>query len=242
MATIGSRNFNLIEDKYLTLANEEFVRPLSIGNNWSKLRLGAMLAITPDGTNNLPSCALLLGVCSAANPFSGTTGYGAGNTRNYVGLDIVPDGAGGSGPGLFTYYATGGNPYFSATYTTARRRVATTDTFAATAMNHAVATNTGTIQRRTPIYVEITKGSPNYTLKLYTATSVQAQADFAPADFLNGLEQSGTPALGGVTLSASSAITIACDETAGSFDTVSLFWNRASFALEVYILAAFRMA
>ena len=242
MATIGARTFNLIEDKYLTLANEEYLRPLSLGNNWTKLRLGAMLAITPDAANNLTNCSLLLGVASAASPFANTTGYSTGTTKNYVGLDIVPDGGGGSGPGLFTYYATGGNPYFSATYAAARRRVVTTDTFASVAMNHAVATHTGTIQRRTPVYVDITKGSPNYTLKLYTATSVQAQADFAPADFLNGLEQSGTPVLGSVTLSASSAISIACDETAGGFDTVSLFWNRASFPLEVYILAAFRMA
>lgn len=30
MANIGSRTFNLIGDKYLTLANEEFVRTLAI--------------------------------------------------------------------------------------------------------------------------------------------------------------------------------------------------------------------
>ena len=84
--------------------------------------------------------------------------------------------------------------------------------------------------------------SPNYTLKLYAATSVQAQADFLPADFLSGLEQPATPVLGGVTLSASSAITIACDEAAGAFDTVSLFWNRGSFPAELYVLAAYRMA
>ncbi len=53
MAIIGTRLFNLIEDKYLTLGNEEYLRPLSIGNNWSKLRLGLMLALPPNGTSSL---------------------------------------------------------------------------------------------------------------------------------------------------------------------------------------------
>ena len=47
MATIGVRSFNLIDDKYLALGNEEYVRPLAIGSNWSKIRVGMLVALTP---------------------------------------------------------------------------------------------------------------------------------------------------------------------------------------------------
>ncbi len=244
MADIGSRTFNLIEDRYLTLANEEYLRPLSLGNNWSKLRLGAMVALTPDGANSLPGCTLLLGICSAADPFANTAGYGAASTTNFIGLDFITNGAGTSGPGTFSYYAgSGGNPYFGGTYAGARRRVGTTNTFAATGvMNGYVTTNTGTLPRRSLLYCDLTKGSPNYTLKAYLHNATQAGLDFTPAQFLDGLEQSGTPIVNGQTLLTATAATLACAEDAGPLNTLSLFWNRAAFPLEVYALAAFRMA
>ena len=123
----------------------------------------------------------------------------------------------------------------------ARRRVGTTDTFAAnTTMSHAVAINTGTLQRRTLLYVDITKGSPNYTVKAYIENGTLAMLDFTPAHFLDGLEQSGTPSVNGQSLTAGNALTLACDETAGVFDSVSLYWNRGAFPMEVYALAAYR--
>ncbi len=243
MAIIGTRAFNLIEDKYLTLGNEEYLRPLSIGNNWSKLRLGLMLALPPNGTSNLTGCSLVVGVCSAASPFNTTGGYAAASTRNFVGVDVATDGSGGAALGTLSYNAGSGNPYYSTTYSGARRRVGTTDTFvAATTLTHAVAQNTGTLQRRTLLYVEIAKGSPNYTVKYYAANGTLAMLDFAERDLLDGLEQAGTPVVNTQTMFASSAMAVACDETAGVFDTVNLFWNRTTYPLEVYALAAFRMA
>ncbi len=242
MAIIGTRAFNLIEDKYLTLANEEYLRPLSIGNNWSKLRLGLMLALSPNGTSSLTGCSLVVGVCSAATPFNTTGGYAAASTGNFIGVDIVTDG-GGAGPGTLSYNAGAGNPYYSTLYSGARRRVGTTDTFVAAANStHAVTQNTGTLQRRTLLYVEITKGSPNYTVKYYAANGALAMQDFSERDFLDGLEQAGTPVVNTQTMFASSAMAVACDETAGVFDTVNLFWNRTTYPLELYALAAFRIA
>jgi len=105
-----------------------------------------------------------------------------------------------------------------------------------------VAANNGTLQRRSLLYLDITKGSPNYTLKPYLMTAAQAQMDFTAADFLDGLEQAGTPIVNGQTLNTVTAVTIACDETAGALNTVDLFWNRAAYALEVYALAVYRAA
>ena len=243
MATIASRTFNLIADKYLTLANEEYLRPLSIGGNWNKLRLGAMLALTPNGTNNLVSCSLVLGLCAAASPFANTGGFAAASTGNFIGADLISDNAGNSGPGNFLYNAGTGNPFFTGAFAGARRRVGTTNTFLNTAsLSQAVAANNGSVQRRSLFYVEITKGNPNYTVKLYVHNAAQGEMDFTPAHFLDGLEQSATPVVNGQTMIASSAVSIACSEAAGVFDSVNLFWNKSAFPLEVYALAAFRIS
>ena len=63
-----------------------------------------------------------------------------------------------------------------------------------------------------------------------------------PRAVVDGLEQSGTPTVNGQTFLAGNALTLACDETAGAFDSVSLYWNRGAFPLEVYALAAYRMS
>jgi len=243
MSTIASRTFNLIPDKYLTLANEEYLRPLSIGNNWNKLRLGAMVALTPNGTSNLVGCSLVLGVCSAATPFENTGGYAAASTGNFIGADFIPDNGGTSGPGNFIYNAGTGKPFFNGVFAGARRRVGTTNTFGGPDnLVQCLAANNGSLQRRSLFYVEITKGSPNYTVKLIFHNSAQAELDFTTAHFLDGLEQPGTPAINGVTMGAGSALALACSEVAGVFDTVNLFWNKSAFPLEVYALAAFRMS
>ena len=101
MSNIGQRVFVLGGNQlYMTLANEEYVRALSIGSTWTKLRLGLMCAITPDGTNNLLNMNCTMGVCSgAANPF------GAASTTNWVGAWLN-----GAPAGNMTYTANAGSP------------------------------------------------------------------------------------------------------------------------------------
>ena len=243
MASIGSRTINLIEDKYLTLANEEYLRPLSIGSNWTKLRIGMVCALTPNGTNNLLGCRLVLGLCAAATPFANTLGYAGATTGNFIGADVILKSSGLDDYGDFIYNAGSGNPYFTGTFMAVRRRYGSTATFAAfSSTNQAVAANNGSLQRRSLIYLDITKGSPNYSLKPFVMTAAQAQMDFTPADFLDGLEQSSTPVVNGQTLNTVAAVNHACDESAGAFNTLDLYWNRAAYALEIYALAVYRAA
>src|SRR5664279_1558518 len=103
MANIGSGTFNLIGDKYLTLANEEFVRTLAIGSDWTRLRLGLLLALSTDGTSDLQGADLVWGLCAGkTNPF------GAASTTNFLGMKFGTS----FGPELLTYNANAGNPYF----------------------------------------------------------------------------------------------------------------------------------
>lgn len=253
MASIASRGgYSLAPttDKYLTIGNEEYLRKLAIGNNWNSLRIGAMLAITPDGTNNITGCKLMIGVCSANATFANTAGYSAASTTNYIGADLYCPGNTGT-PETATYQAGSGNPYFycaNGTYgvpTSIRRRVATTDTFATiggNAQRPIAAAGVGSTLRRTPIYVDIIKGSPNYTVNVWNCQQGNSATDFGHTHFLTGFETS-TPVLNGVTFTqiTGSPGVIACSESAGNFDTVSLFWNRDSFPLEVYAIGVRRL-
>ena len=245
MASIGARTINLVEDKYLSIANEEYVRQLSIGSNWTKLRLGMMCALTPNGTGNLLGCSLVFGLCSAASPFANTTGYASATTGNFIGMDVIISAGGSNNPGDWVYNAGSGNPYFSGTFTAVRRRYGSTATFAAFASGGSQVlpvAGVGSTVRRGLVYLDITKGSPNYTLKPYNCTTAQGTMDFTPAQFLDGLEQSGTPVVNGQTLLTETAVNHACDESAGAFNTLDLYWNRAAYALEVYALAVYRAA
>lgn len=245
MSSLATTTFVLAPtgDRYLSLAGEEYLRKLSIGNNWSVLRIGAMWAVTPDGTNNLATCALQLGVCTADATFANTAGFSAASTTNYIG-ELLSDSGGAGSPGTLTYTANSGNPYFTSTFAGAIRRVATTTTNNVPAStSHIIPSNTGSTQRRGLMYIDITKGSPNYTTKPYFTTAAQGGSrDFSYAHFLSGLETSGTPVCDAVTLTTATAATIACSESAGNFDTVSVWWNRASFPLHLYALAVRRVS
>lgn len=238
MASIGSRIFNLTPDKYVSLANEELVRTLAMGTDWTKLHIGVLLAVTPDGTNNLASAALMLGLCSGT-----TQPYGAASTTNFVGAAFHASTPGATS-GTLSYVANSGNPVFSVTGTWPLTRVGTAlGSATGSATGLMLTANTGATQRRSPLYLDITKGSPNYTVGRWTPATSQGQflsGDCTPGELLNVLENT-TPTWLGISLSSTSS-TLAASEATGAFDSVDLFWNKAGFPLEIYALAVARLA
>ena len=234
MANIGSRTFNLIGDKYLTLANEEFVRTLAIGNDWTRLRLGLLLALPTDGTSDLQGADLVWGLCAGkSNPF------GAASTKNFLGMKFGM----GTGPDVMTYNSNGSNPYFWAGRGYLKKLGATRSPFERNGLEfHRLATNTGALPRRSAHFMEIAKGSPNFRVTVWSLPVTGLAKDFTPAHLLEGLEQPGSIITNGENLGSGADVTVDFDEGAGALDTVDLYWNKAGFPLEVYALAAYRMA
>ena len=74
----------------IRLYNEELIRPLSFGNNWSKLRIVLNIGVN-DGLNTV-NAILDVGVCSGT-----VRGIGSNNPVNYVG-----SGVGGGPSGRYT--------------------------------------------------------------------------------------------------------------------------------------------
>jgi len=104
MAVITERLFTggyAGNDRGISLRSEEFIRPMSIGNNWTKLRI-AMLY----GTENSGTIAgtLDVGLCT-----NGDRGIGSGNPINYLGVGIGGGTVGRTtGQSLTTVAVTGG--------------------------------------------------------------------------------------------------------------------------------------
>jgi hypothetical protein len=234
MSVIASRAFNLIDDQYLTLANEEYVRTLAIGTNWTKLRIGMLLALATDGTNNLQGTNLVWGLSSGkTNPF------GAVTTTNFLGMKFGYD----ANSDVLTYVANSGNPYFWSGQGLITKVGSTKTIWNGNGLEyHRIATNTGSLQRRCVLYMQITKGSPNFTVAFWNQTTTGVAKDFTPAHLLEGLEQPSSITVNGETLGGGGAGAVTFNETAGALDTFDLFWNKASFPLELYALAAFRHA
>lgn len=234
MATIGVRSFNLIDDRYLALGNEEYVRPLAIGSNWTKLRLGMLVALTPDGTSDLTGTNLVWGLCSGSSqPF------GAATTANFLGMKAGSNATADT----LTYVANSGNPY----YWSGRgvmKKVGSTKTIAGgnTLEYYRVATDTGTLARRSLLFLELTKGSPNFSVTCWNLALAGVGKDFTPAHLLEALEQAGSVVVNGETLGTGTINNVAFDEAAGALDTVDVLWNKAAFPLQVYALAAHRLA
>lgn len=234
MANIATRTFNLIEDKYLTLANEEYARTLAIGSDWTKLRLGLLLALPTDGTNDLQGTELVWGLCAGkTNPF------GAASTTNFLGMKF---GSSATSDVLF-YNANSGNPYFHS-YRGLMKKVGATRSLlnGNVAEFHRITTNTGAVPRRSAHFMELSKGSPSFSVTLWSMPLTGMAKDFTPAHLLEGLEQRTSITVNGESLGAGITGTAAFDEGPGALDTVDLHWNKAAFPLEVYALAAYRVA
>lgn len=229
MAQLASQAFILSPstDRYLELSNNEWVRPLSIGNTWSKIRLGVLASITPNGTSDIVP-KFVLGMCSgSSNPF------GAGTTTNFVGAGFVH-------ALTLTYNAGAGNPYYTSANSTGRiTRVGSTVVYTG-GLTGTFFSNTGSLSRRCPLIVDITKGSPNYTVKTYTPSS--AATDVSYAEFSAAIESGSDPTTVGSLGLTSNSATIAASEGPGNFDSVDLYWNLSATPIRVYAIQAKRLS
>lgn len=90
---------------------------------------------------------------------------------------------------------------------------------------------------RTAFFVDVVKGSPNFSL--YTFSPTSSIADMSLTNFLI-LMETATPAFTNYTYY--SATTIAADEANGILNSVNVSWNRSAPVFEVCDVAVARLA
>ncbi len=236
MASIVSNAFAnaLTPDKGLSLSNEEYVRKMSIGSNWNMLRIGVQCSWVTDCQTSLSGAAFVMGVCSGVtNPYAQST------TTNFIGANLCGQSTTGTVTAVF------GPPYYlSVSGACILRRVGSSTTVAGNTTFNTFFNGTG-LTKRSIYYLDITKGSPNYTLKLWgtqDGTSFGA-VEGTTAGFIGAISVA-TPAPAGSSamITAINNATVACDETAGAFDSINIFWNKTTFAVDICYLQVYRFS
>lgn len=237
-AAIITRDFTSVYDNALVLGGASYLRTLAYGNGWSRIRIGALVAVTPNGTSNIPDATFTVGLCSGQD-YPGS----ANLPGNAFGASVCGSYSIGA-TRLLTYTANSGFPYFSPTTGTVYRRQGVTTLNSAGFGSILLPTAyTGTQKRRFPVIVDITRtigGSGLATVIVYGATTVaQAQLDYRPDDLQSALDQVGTPTVRNTALTASATIsTIPIGDEFGGLDTFELFWSSSTYPLEIYAVGA----
>ena len=210
-------------DKGLTLSNEEFVRTLSVGSNWSRMRIGIHFGFRSPINFSAVSA---LGLCSGkTNPFN------AVSTTNFIGMNW---GSLNSTTANWGYYY--GPPYNAVSQgMTTFKRVGTTTTIGPYNNNGDYYYGFTDQNLRAAVFMDITKGSPSWTV----STHVMA-ANTAPAAFLAALTTDTPTPPGAVT--RVNAQTFAFDEVAGGLDTLDIYHNSTVQPLDIWYVGAARFA
>lgn len=222
--TILERTISAVVDKRIVVSNGTWVRPIPFGTTWSQLRFGIRVHMRDSGANLTGTPRFVMGVCSGSSNI-----YGDATTTNFAGIR--------TNNATWTRVATDYSVTTNAFAPTKRIGSTITD---GTLLNTTLRFNNGAAAAtadRGVFFVDINKGSPNYTFDIFRAgTSV---ADISRTVFLEQMEIAA-PAITNYTSVTTAAFAV--DETAGNFDHISFFWDRTTPEMEICDIAVARLA
>lgn len=207
------------------MTSAEFLRTLNVGSNWGRIRVGILFGLSAVGYNAGYTGSIILGLSSGK-----AFGYNSLSTTNFIGANAIASTA------LGTVYGRYGPPYYFQCYgNCVLKRVGNTTTIGPTGGGYAYNAGAVTNQsQRCAFYLDITKGSPNYTVTTY----IPAWWYNDPGTFINGVNSFGTPGNTGVSVNAQP---FAVDESAGGFDTFSLYCGFSNPVVHVWYVAIARL-
>jgi len=225
-STILLRNIGGVDDKRIVLSNSNFARPFSVASGWTQLRIAMRLIMRNTGANLTSTPRFFAGLCSGSTnlPLDATT-------THFVGIRFTS--------ATWTYQVGPPVRYASLTANVAKK-VNTTWTegnqiFITT--NHMMADATTT--NRQFLFVDITKGSPNFTVTTFHRNNVTA-GDLTVAEFLLAAPLA-PPTV--VNHTAGTGQTTAVNEgTDGTLDHVCVGWDRSTPEIEICDLAVVKLA
>lgn len=218
MARIITRISASIQDTVVDLDNEQLGRPIDIGSNWNRIRIGMRWAISGSGQVSTPRWYVGMS--------AGTGSMIAASSSIFLGLEWENAGSGVSLNDYGTYYANLGGAGW--------KLVTKINSVESNNGQNALGTcYVGTVPyRRSYAILEITKGTPNYTVGMvmpkaagFTDTSLnQLTASIMSPSLV------GAPGLSNGIFHSQS---IAYSDSSGSLDTINVYWGTNSHALEI---------
>lgn len=222
-----------MDDKRIVLMNSQFGRAHGVGT-WTKLRIGLRMIMNNTGANITGTPRFYVGLCSG--------------TTNMI-MDATTNNWCGVATASATWEYTAGPPKVytgsGSVVLRAAKRVGSTYTENATQLNDqgawAVQAD-ATLANRFLHFIDITKGSPNYTFDAaFMRTNTGTLLDSSLATFLSQVVLDPPNAQGGHT-AANTPLTLAVDESGGTFTHVNIGWNQATPTIEICDLAVVKLA
>ncbi len=231
--SIISRIIGAQTDQRLALLNGQASRVLAFTSSWTRIRLGMQFCISNVATISGVPVWALGATAGTAN------GFGDTSTTHFLGVRAPTTGnlVYTAGPPAYDAQSGGAGINLCKKVGTLITSIQSAPTFNCSA---APTTN------RSVVIVEITKGSPNFTVDCACAsTTAAAQLDCTDTDFLNMMELASLTTIGTVKTGYTNAgaITTAIDEaTNGFFTALNVFWDRTSAPLEISALRIKKLA
>ena len=224
-STIQSQTISAVTDQCIALASSQFGRLHGFGDSWNTLRVAISIAVEDTGAN-IPGVVFRLGLCHGTTNMPGDV-----TTDNSYGLEFITGFQRNAGPPV--NYSQLASPV-------AFRRVGSTETTGATNMTYGVIGAVNVC--RQVIFVDIIKGSPNYTFKVFYKYNLTSTVDIPPASFLAQVPLA-SPSLSNYTYQSPTGTSLAIDIGAnGILDTVYCGWNLLSPRIFIGNLAVVRLA
>src|SRR6266404_5809726 len=244
--TVKSRTYSSVVDNRSKLANGNAARLWSsaIGTAWTTIRLGCRLSIEDSGANIISTPRLAVGISAGtSNIFQdATSAHFFGVVSAAATWTRFTNAAGDVAYGI-------GNPGYTSTGLLLAKRIGSTLT-TGSSLGHASDHNyIGDLSRalRVAWFLEITKGSPNFSVKLLQCTNGGATpvgasniTECSLVSFLSNMELA-SPSIADHVFGSSQ--TMAIDEaTNGNFNAVCVAWDRTAPAMEVSDLNVIKFA
>lgn len=193
-----------------------------IFSSWTTLRVALFLKINDTGAT-IVAPRLAFGLCSGTSAIPGDA-----SVTHFCGMKTN---------GSNWSRLTAAVRYNYSNFALPTKTVATTDTVGTSFSNTSVLHTTALSM----LFVDITKGSPNYSLKLFHFTNASGTAPVCTLSDFNTQSVSTTPAFTGHAFTA--AQTVAVDETAdGAFDAACFWWNQVSPTIQIASWRVFKVA
>jgi len=245
MAIIFEETFSDGSDKGLVLSNEEWGRALQIGSDWTRIRMGMLVAMEPDGVNNLSGAQFRFGFSTAANDHLGSLAaklwYGAvlnggSSTINYLG-------------GSYTYTANSNNSYYATVNLPRVRALNGTLSGSSNSGTYYIPTLNNN-KRRAPICVQLKKsGTTMIVSPRCPPSGAGSPVDFTLADLLATMEDPTDDAVSTTLLCRGIGLTGSWTSFADYPDHAAAYgeivaphigWNKTVAKLHVYAVVVSR--
>ncbi len=229
-----------VNSRRFQMGREELLRPLPFGTDWTRLRIGIRYSVN-DSARSAYVTAGNYGYCTYLGIQQGTGSFLNSTVADWIGGGNIGSNALPNGQ-LNSYNA--GSPGY---YTMAQGRpnavwkTGSSYTFASESSVTVYITGSGENagfgnQYFCGSYVDIIKGSPNYTFNIYYCDTIaNAQTNVTEAAFLANMELGGTP----TNTTGAAGKTIAYTGS-GLFDTLSIIVTRCWPSTEIGSIAVVR--